>query len=209
MTELTIIGDVHGKWSSYLDLLEQQQPERSIQIGDFGRGFPGRETFEGQVDQLIAKLPGDHKYFRGNHDNPAACREHTYCLDDTHWEPDNGLMVVAGAHSIDREWRVEDRDWWADEELSYDQLYQAVDLYEQRKPRIMLTHDGPESVIPYMFSWYRQEYKSRTRQALDSMLAIHEPDLWIFGHWHTNCTFHRGGTTFIRLNELETFKVNL
>ena len=209
MTQMTLIGDVHGKWTSYLELLEENPPERSIQLGDFGWGFPGREPFEKIVNEALDGIPGDHRYFRGNHDNPTACAAHEYCLDDTHWEPDTGLMVIAGGLSIDRAYRTAGFDWWEDEELNYDQLYETVSLFEERKPRIVLTHDGPEDVVPYMFNQYKQDFPSRTRQALGSMFSLHQPDLWVFGHWHTSHTYHMNGTKFICLAELETLEINL
>jgi len=212
MTQLLIIGDVHGKWDAYSKVLEVYQPERSIQIGDFGWGFANQIHHPDRVAKLegdMEDLCGEHRYFRGNHDNPAACAAHEYCLDDTHWEPDTGLMVIAGGNSIDRAWRTAGVDWWEDEELSYDQLHEAIDLYEERKPRIVLTHDGPEDVIPYMFPWYRKEFPSRTREALGSMFAIHQPELWVFGHWHTSHTYHANGTKFVCLKELEAMMVNL
>jgi len=39
MSEILLIGDVHGKWEQYADLLKKYSPDRSIQIGDLGWGF--------------------------------------------------------------------------------------------------------------------------------------------------------------------------
>ena len=220
MTELLLIGDLHGKWQEYSKILEIHSPDRSIQIGDFGWGFVDHQTRlynpddprtanEYFVETAMEDLHGDHKYFRGNHDNPGLCAEHRFCLPDVHYEEDTGIMIIAGADSIDKSMRTEGYNWWADEELSWDAFYKAMDLYEEKKPRIVLTHDGPESIIPYMFEWYRQEFPSRTRQALDSMFALHQPELWVFGHWHTSTTYHKNGTKFVCLAELEAMKLEV
>lgn len=218
MTKLTVIGDVHGKWDSYARILKRLNPERSIQIGDFGWGFQPdhvgnrpanhpQSKNERRVEAVMAQ--GDHKYFRGNHDNTDLCAVHQYCLPDVYYEDDTDMMIVAGANSIDKQWRVEGDTWWADEELTYDQLSDAIDEYDQNRPSLMLTHECPESIVGQLFPWYRKEYPSRTREALDSMLAIHQPDIWIFGHWHTSIDQVIGGTRFICLNELETTEIEV
>lgn len=210
MTKLLLIGDLHGKWQSYAKLLEMYQPDRSIQVGDFGWGFAADDSLSVKdVELNMEDLYGEHRYFRGNHDNPAKCHAHKFCLDDLHWEPEIGLQVIAGAHSIDKAWRTPGIDWWEDEELSYDELDRAITLYEERKPSIVLTHDGPEDIIPYMFPWYRKDFPSRTRNALGNMLSLHKPDLWVFGHWHTSHTYHQDGTTFRCLAELEGWQIEV
>lgn len=209
MTELLLVGDIHGKWTQYTALLEQNPTDRSIQIGDFGWGFPYRQTAEANLTSRLASIPGDHKYFRGNHDNPYACSQHDRCLADSHWEPDTGIMVAAGASSIDVDLRTPGLDWWAEEELSYIELDKIITLYEERKPRIMLTHDGPESVIPYMFSWYHHDFRSRTRDAFDAMLSLHQPEYWVFGHWHKNREHIHGSTKFICLGELQCMGIDV
>lgn len=208
MTELLVIGDLHGKWGAYAHLLETQEPERSIQIGDFGWGFYPNGIKQDIAHKMMTDTYGVHQYFRGNHDDPVACAAHEFCLPDVHYEPDTGVMAVAGANSIDRAWRTEGLDWWEAEELSYDDLYKAIDEYEVNKPRIMLSHECPESVVWKSFSWYRKEYPSRTREALDSMLSIHAPDVWIFGHWHKHIDHVIDGTRFICLDELQTLSID-
>jgi predicted phosphodiesterase len=208
MTQILIAGDLHGKYGAYSEILTQTQPDRSIQIGDFGWGFRPDSQLEKSIDNFMTAMPGDHQYFRGNHDDPVACAQHDLCLPDIHYEPDTQLMITAGAFSIDAAIRTIGLNWWPDEELSYDDLFTAIDVYEARKPRIMLSHECPESVVGKFFSWYRKEFPSRTREALDSMLAIHRPDVWIFGHWHMHIDEVIDGTRFICLNELQTLTID-
>jgi len=213
MSKLLLIGDIHGKWTSYVELIQKYKEvgvERSIQVGDYGWGFEPTQSIRctNLMDNLD-DLGGDHKYFRGNHDNPGMCAEHIHCLPDVYTDPEIGLMSVCGAWSIDHAWRTPDVDWWHDEELSYDELDAAIQTYEEFKPRVMLSHDGPESVIGHMFPWYRQEFNSRTRNALDNMLAIHQPELWVFGHWHTDCVYHRDDTKFVCLEELGSMVIDV
>lgn len=67
---MRIIGDVHGHIADYMTLAAASQ--ESIQIGDMGLGFRG-----------VSLEPNPaHRFFRGNHDAPQACREHPNYLGD-------------------------------------------------------------------------------------------------------------------------------
>ncbi len=201
--KITFIGDVHGKFTEYRKIIDASDCP-TIQVGDFGIGFYWQDAAGNK--HRYNELPQDHYdhwFIRGNHDNPYECRLHPQNIQDASmW---NGIFCMGGALSIDKEFRTEGLDWWTDEELSIEKLDQAVDLYETLKPEVVVTHDGPEGVIPHMFNWYsKSAYPSRTRDALSIMLKIHRPKLWIFGHWHKTVKYEDQGTTFLCLNELQT-----
>lgn len=211
MSKLLLIGDVHGKWEQYAKILEKYEPERSVQVGDFGIGFvPEDEERLEQVRYAMDNFgAGNNRYIRGNHDNPQSCREDPRCIADATFEEDTGIFYLGGAWSIDHAWRTPGIDWWPDEELSMDELYAAIDVYERVKPRMVVTHECPEDIIGHMCPWYRREYPSRTRDALASMWSIHKPEKWVFGHWHTTVVNTIDDCKFICLNELESIMVNV
>ncbi|SRR6056297_750233 len=211
MTKMLLIGDIHGKWEEYSWKLEHYGLGESVQLGDFGWGFGGQDTefMQRRVQALHATMDmGNHRYIRGNHDNPAACQEDPHWIPDVTMDTQRGIFYLGGAWSIDKDWRTPGIDWWPDEELSYDKLYTAIDVYEHAKPEIVLSHECPEDIIPYMFPWYRKEFPSRTREALGSMWSIHKPRLWVFGHWHTSHTAFFDGCQFTCLAELECMVIN-
>jgi hypothetical protein len=208
------IGDVHGKYRPYRKIIADVP--KSIQVGDMGVGFRyvgGPRDGEFQENPLdYATTQGDHRFIRGNHDNPAACRRQSQWIPDGTFE--NGMMFVGGAISIDRDMRKEGFTWWPDEELSKDALKQTVASYIERKPRIMVTHDCPEEVASILLTRVpilgpeKLNLLSRTRLAFQEMWAAHAPGLWIFGHYHMSFDhiLHGGrevGTHFICLAELE------
>jgi hypothetical protein len=213
MPKITIIGDVHGKTGEYIYKLKHLSTP-SIQVGDMGLGFKGIG-----LPPPGASMPaGDHKFFRGNHDNPEKCRQHPNYLGDWGYWDKYKLFWVAGAWSIDRDMRIEGISWWRDEELSYLELYRALDVYVNMKPRFVLSHDCPESankvllydlMSPY-FMAKQQCATSRTCAVLESMLAAHAPEEWIFGHYHVNKTFKVPGyrTIFRCLAELATYELD-
>lgn len=205
-----IIGDVHGKIDRYIEVASGAA--RSIQLGDMGVGFPG-EYYAAQDEKLAAFLQtGDHKFIRGNHDNPSTCKQ------ISGWVPDgtvtDGIMHVGGAWSIDHAYRVMGFDMWQDEELSHVALNEMIDRYEAEKPRVMITHDCPDDVSSRMFfgpNWDAKKMPTRTGAALQAMLDIHQPEYWFFGHWHMTYKYQHPGirTQFMCLGELDYIDIEL
>lgn len=188
--KIRFVGDVHGKIPQYLDVIKDA--EHSIQVGDMGIGF---------VD--VPVLPKNHRWIRGNHDNPALAKEHPNYLDDGTIY--NGMMCIGGAWSIDRQYRTEGLDWWADEELSYQRLFELIKFACDYRPKVMVTHDCPSSMIPVLFP-NAIPIQTRTQNALDVILNEVKPELWVFGHWHRSIDFCNKAmydTRFVCLNELE------
>lgn len=200
MSVTRIIGDIHGDFYSYqMALLDHT---RSIQVGDFFIGMGGNDYWHEQINAFHSANLG-HRFIRGNHDDPGRCRR-----EMVGWIPDGTVegevMLLGGAYSIDRKFRVEGQDWWDDEELSIEELYQMIDLYAETKPRVMITHDAPTSITEAMFikgglavgKMNAKTIPTLTGFALETMFAIHKPEVWFFGHWHYTREFSALGTHF-------------
>lgn len=208
MNIIKFIGDVHVKYPQYKKIIKSCS--NSIQVGDMGVGF--LRPIGGEL-KPYANPPhklmkdGNHRFIRGNHDNPAVCKRHSQYIPDGHFE--NGMMFIGGALSIDKAWRVEGESWWADEELSYSELNELIDKTVRLQPKIMVTHECPESIAGYVLPAYRQDFPSRTRQAFDSLFQLWKPKIWLFGHWHVSFNQEIQGTRFICLNELECVDIDI
>jgi predicted phosphohydrolase len=201
---IRFIGDVHGLWTSYRRIITDC--EFSIQVGDFGIGFPGWEKTDPQ------KFKGDHYFIRGNHDNPMVCQQHPNYLGDYGFREEWGkLFYFGGAYSVDAEMRIPGRDWWYDEEIKYGEMLDKVlPLFEQTKPRIVVTHDAPKVIRDTLFSAHMDEkMRTRTVKLCDTILEIHQPDFWIHGHHHTSKRQTIGPTTFISLSSLEFYDLTI
>lgn len=206
MTAIRFIGDVHGKFGRYRELIRDVPV--SIQVGDMGVGFRRRHP-DGEIrwsanPPYDAMAQGDHAFIRGNHDNPAACERHPFWIRDGQMH--RGVFCLGGGVSIDRQWRTEGLDWWPDEELSTAEMNALVDQYAAIRPEIVCTHDCPESIAGEILAannMRKIEDGSRTRQALEAMFQLHQPRYWLFGHWHVPLSCVRGRTTFRCLAELE------
>jgi len=204
--QIRFIGDVHAKWDRYKKLIKDC--DRSLQVGDFGVGFFNPITEKPYSNPPYDHMSkGEHFFIRGNHDNPGVCKRHPF------WVKDGGsvfgrddIFCVGGAFSIDKDRRTENYDWWHDEELSYGELSNIMDAYELIKPKIVVTHECPDSVISRVYqarSMHKYDIPSVTRRCFDDMLEIHKPDLWIHGHWHLSAHTVHQGVEFIALGELD------
>lgn len=198
---LAIIGDIHAHFQDYSLILQKLTPEFicSVQIGDFGLGF--NYVLDEKVKQFDADLSEYHRFFRGNHDDPDRCGEYAMNLGEYGYWTKNGKTVffVAGAWSIDSQYRTEGRDWWRDEELRQSQMLAAQELYRAVKPDYVLSHDAPDEVLQLMYAGTgRPVISTKTSQFLQALLSDHAPEKWYFGHHHRSKTIMWNNQTVFR-----------
>lgn len=193
---LTLIGDVHGKYERYYRIIRQAEVHPyTVQLGDFGFKY----------NTLTNLDPNNHKVLGGNHDNYDIIHKYPHYLGDY------GIGIVGkveffyyrGAYSIDRQYRTVGIDWWEQEQVSIDQFMKARELYRETKPDIVITHDAPETIVPYLLNPGSQLYQNMTGWALNELFNIHQPKIWRFGHFHKSWSMDINGTNFKCLNELE------
>lgn len=201
------IGDVHGKFDRYKHIIRDHI--NTIQVGDMGVGFFNPATDDPLPNPPYRKmLEGGHRFIRGNHDNPTVCKSHSRWIQDGHIE--SGVMFIGGATSIDKEYRVIGRTWWPDEELTYAELSALVDVYKSARPRVMVTHECPGWVAGEMgYRLFKLQDQSATRHAFNVMSEAHQPEIWIFGHWHVSFDKILNGTRYVCLNELEAKEIEV
>jgi predicted phosphodiesterase len=197
---IAIIGDVHGKYGRYHEIIrEQDRYPYTLQLGDFGFKY---ETLK-NVDSTR------HLILPGNHDNYNDCYNYAHFLGDYGYTSLNRVefFYYRGAYSIDRHYRTIGIDWWEQEQVTIDEFMIARELYRQSKPKIVITHDCPQAIAAIMLRPDQKIYENMTGWALNELLNIHQPDLWIFGHWHQSRTIEYGKTKFVCLDELEMYDI--
>lgn len=182
---MLIIGDIHGKTEQYFQIISKEK--ESIQLGDFG--------FRSQYDWFLKNTGPDHKVLMGNHDYYPYLGTSPKILPSFGYLPASEIFYIRGAYSIDWKSRTIGVDLFENEELTIAEGYQALDLYDKIRPKFVVSHDCPTT-----FSWTFSNFPpSRTRQLLQSLLDIHQPKLWVFGHHHLSIRTEK----FICLKELE------
>lgn len=195
---IQLVGDVHGRFNELKSIIDVSS-RLTIQLGDLGIGFlrgkKGLTNFKYNSDKFL--------FLRGNHDNPDVCRNHRNYLGE--FGMYQGIFYISGAWSIDWQWRTMGIDIWKDEELSIQQLQSAIDLFAKKKPDIVVSHDCPNMVVKQLHPI--DPIKTRTGQAMDTMMDAHKPSLWVFAHYHYSWNRKILGTDFTALDELETLEI--
>jgi predicted phosphodiesterase len=206
--KLTIFGDLHGKYGDFHKIIKKKRPEYILQVGDCGFSYKELERYS----------PEKMKFIPGNHDNYDICISSPYCLGDYGNYSLGGLdfFFIRGAFSIDwkdrlnREMLGMGRSFWPDEQLDYKQMEDCFNKYKADKPKIVVTHSCPRSISklignPAILASYGYDpefFTTGTQELLQSCLEVHQPDVWIFGHFHRTLDFVLENTRFICLGEL-------
>jgi hypothetical protein len=213
---MLFIGDCHEQFKTYLYILFKMQHKGgrkgidcSCQTGDMGIGFPADSEFRKEGTSWFDPIDTNHKFLRGNHDDPAECNLHPNYLGDWGYKSGPDLFFVSGAYSIDRNYRVPELNFWEDEELKESEMVKVLKAYEQSKPKIVVSHECPLGVkIDFVTNTWKFDHNSRTEKLLHNMFEIHQPDYWIFGHHHQRKELDKNGTHFVCLDELIGGKIN-
>jgi hypothetical protein len=194
--KIHVIGDVHGKVLAYSELLRDLDEGYTVQVGDFGHA----DAYE-RAENTIDGLGERHHFFGGNHDEYPQMPD--WDLGDYGTLPfcDNAFFV-RGAHSIDRDYRTAGVDWWPEEQISQYRHSMILEDYKEAEPKLVLSHDGPAVAVTEMFP-DKHRYMTTTGHLLDRMWSAHQPDAWVFGHWHEDRRSVTDDTVFVCLDELE------
>lgn len=180
---IVVLGDLHNpppSWASELVYNAAGEPDAVIQVGDLGWA-PGRMKGWGHVPWKYHFIDGNHDHLPSllKHEEPAEVAPGLiYCPRGSTLTLDGRRVgFLGGAKSIDREWRVEGKEWWPEEELTPEDADplrdQAIDL--------LITHCPPRSVMTAMLRHRPDDQTSLVVQAIWEELG--KPQL-ICGHMH-------------------------
>lgn len=189
----TFIGDIHAQWGRYNKIIRSLSGP-SLQVGDFGIGF------EHEADEMydIDLMRRGHHYFgRGNHDNLEMCKNTPMYMPDGSITED-GVFWVGGAMSADKQHRIEGKDWWRNEELSMGDIYDIMNKYDVSGTDILAAHCAPDMLTSHFpKDAINRVDTSRTRQALDSLIEIRKPKVFVCGHEHFSFDHVIDGIRFV------------
>lgn len=214
---LTIIGDVHGKFIEYRNLLKTIDGP-TLQLGDMGFNYDNLKKL---------KIDGKkHKFFGGNHDNYDTYPYEGYSLGDYGLHVAGGVKVlyIRGAFSIDAKHRkarekLRGKSWWEAEELTYAQGLKALEFYKTWVHEVdaVVTHTCPTFVARMIgkpevlkaFGHNPYSFSTSTQELLQACYDTCKPNLWVFGHFHWNGwqRWADGGCNFNCVGELGTFQI--
>ena len=209
------IGDTHGDFRHLNILLSDKVNKYDIAIvlGDFGY-WPGLSEHFGIIERIKVPEFKQLYFVDGNHENhdelqrivkeqgwnvPIEMHRRVYYLPRGCWFTIRNLnfLAVGGADSIDKNLRIEGRDWFKSEIPNYAEMDRS--LSHDIKINVVLSHTVP-SLIANELRQNRYKMEEPTNKFLDAIWNKYKPSRWYFGHWHQYYNKTYDGCTFYGLN---------
>lgn len=214
--KILIAGDWHGNhpWAKkIIEAAEAEGISKIIQVGDFGvwPGEQGKEYLQILSRALVKRsiklyfVPGNHEDFNQleqwdkelpkNEDGHIEIEPNLFYTGKVNawtWEGKR-FASAGGAVSIDRKWRKKDETWWTQEQLTFLEKKQAMDL---GKVDYLFSHDAP---VDLPFSFLKKDLDSQAhRYTMTQIGRAIRPKLWFHGHYHRHAEYkfyHDDGET--------------
>lgn len=230
--QIILLGDIHGQFSRVSYDLKRLNIENAyvIQCGDFGVGFHKTNYYKTELGKLdeVLKAKNIHLYAcRGNHDSPDYFKQtnNPFDLNNITLLQDyselellgKSILLVGGAVSVDRRFRIPDKSWWSDEEFILKLEHEFP--YKDRQYDIVVTHTRPAVCGAFkgfdnIKYWCDQDYDLKNDlieegQKLNYLYENTKPGLWVYGHFHESTITQYEKTEFRCLNIDEYWSVPL
>lgn len=211
-------------------------PDEFVHVGDFG--FWGSElgidflmAIERKLaleDRVIRVVPGNHENWDELKIDGSWFRFESYDADGfmmsrmfphirvcdriAMWECDGQtLAALAGANSIDREWRTPRVSWWPQESPTLKHVSDLITLLGGRSVDVLVTHDAPASALDALrlyddiadshWSPAALAYARESANVVDEAMRLVRPTRLICGHHHVRRDVDLDGTAVTILND--------
>ena len=202
-----ILGDLHGDFENVLNpLIEKEQPDLVLQVGDFGFWGPGLCDRIRAGQAVVRWCDGNHE----RHPLLTDLRNKTTGYPQAHqvcrnvfWQDrgstitlEDGRVVLfaGGAWSADFHEREEGLDWFPEEVLTKDDLAGFPDPSKVNVD-IVISHTCPTSFeweLPESDGsgshsnpeWVKAKRSDPSCTVLQTVLERYRPNRWFFGHFH-------------------------
>lgn len=215
---ILLAGDWHGMLNQGKAAMNRAHDlgiSTIIQVGDFGywgdeateRTLNTWETFLERWDITLYFIDGNHENFHSLYKD--------YPLDtETGLRPlrkriihiprgylftwnDLRILALGGAYSIDRNYRKENVSWWAEEEVTQEDISKSLKALNGETVDILLMHDSPAAVPNHItdnvgaqhmagiqFGFNHLYNTGLHRESLDEVYFVAQPAILIHGHYH-------------------------
>ena len=201
---ICIMGDVEGDWKTMMEIINEDQPDMVLQVGDFGY-WPDRPEYK--YSRQIRKNKVPIYFCDGNHEDhknlgklckqrgspgPIAVGPNIFYMPRgsvLNLPDGRKVLFMGGAESVDKRQRTPGYDWFKQELILPEDLANLPD--EDTKVDIVISHTCPLEfqIVPDI---YADIFASDPcRAMLSQVLHKFQPELWYFGHFH-----HLNGGTY-------------
>lgn len=209
-----ITGDTHGSFSrieSFCSRMQTNTEDTMIILGDAGLNFHG-DWRDIMRKQSVSRLPITLFCIHGNHEKRPGTipgyQEKLWHSGKVYYEPQypnilfaqdgeiykfgsSHSIVIGGAYSIDKAFRIEEKDWWSDEQPSAE-IKEFVETQLNSvgwKVDLVLSHTAPlkyEPVEAFLPGLDQSKVDKTTEKWLDGIEDRLEYNKWYLGHYHVN-----------------------
>ena len=208
MNMIYITGDTHRDFSR-LNNISYKSGDMLIVLGDAGINFLLDEE-DRKVKDALNSLGIKIFCIRGNHEerpeNISSYKEvdmfdgkvfmeseypnlifakdgETYNIDGVK------VLVIGGAYSVDKEWRLKNNyGWFKDEQLSWDEMDRILMGVKGQSFDVVLTHTCPHKYEPtevFLSGLDESKVDKSMEHFLDRVEESISYDKWYCGHYHT------------------------
>ncbi len=195
---IVVCGDFHGKFKQVTKFISDSPEITTIlQCGDFGfwprffnPSWYGYVSTPYRFDNNTLQNNNVKIYWcDGNHEDHDSIKkiENNEVIPNVFYmkrgsvltlEDGRKILFIGGAYSIDKDYRTPGRDWFPEETISQQDIYNLP----EEKIDIVISHTAPiEFKIP---DYHEDFYRDPSRYALSLVLEKYQPKLWYFGHMH-------------------------
>lgn len=227
-------GDTHGEFGRIVDFCRRvgtSKKDIMIILGDAGINYYENKR-DDRLKQYLSLLPITFFCIHGNHECRAENmpdKYHTrffhkgtvliedkypniiFALDGEVYDfNDCKTMVIGGAYSVDKEYRLSQGwKWWPDEQPS-DEIKQYVRnklAFNCNQMDVFLTHTSPKSDMPteaFLSGIDQSKVDNSTEEFLEDIAKMCEYKAWFAGHFHIDkWPDHEHHTKFLFNNIVE------
>lgn len=209
---IAMFGDWHGNLHFAKDAIANLPADVDVAIhtGDFGYMF--NDDYLNSVNKAARRKDIVLMFVDGNHENHEWLNNQPIDDDGVRrlrprvWHLPRGFrwewfglkfLALGGAHSVDRQSRIEGLSWWADEFVNHHEMEKAI---AGGDADIMITHDAPDGHhIPGLAPanmFPQKELLSAAQHRYTVGTVVREVNaryLW-HGHYHSRYITTNGGT---------------
>ena len=201
--------DIHKLSNSRFDDSMMTKEDYLVICGDAGFVWHGRDKEDEWWQDWIAKKGYTTLFVDGNHENHAKLDAmpvvmwnggKVHMLNDSLIHLMRGqvyningklIFTMGGAVSTDKEFRIENKSWWAREMPSMDEYNEALTNLTNCGWDVdyVFTHTAPAGDIDRFASWIMHDDMTNFLQVVKKHLNY---DRWFFGHFHDDREMDQG-----------------
>ncbi len=216
MGKTLFLGDIHSDFLTFerfafFALELWPDIERVVQIGDFGL-WP---DFSIAHWYQKSNLPIPVEFIDGNHEDfrylvhgtrspfrPSPLYDATYL---SRGYARDGFLYMGGATSVDRDYRKPGFDWFAEENITTDDLKAALESIRKTPIHTIVAHETTEGAF-HLIKKPHWPMGDANRQLLDEIFQAAHPRLYVHGHLHFHAAYEHQGCRFVCLQNLDHFR---